>query len=216
MRNIVFLTARNALTCSLLIGGHRAICQNIASFLSCRVDEENLCVTLGIKREEKMIGGITNQKGFTLVEIMMVVIIIGILAVLAIPRYQKYTLESKLAEVAIAVGEIKTGMEKYYNSHGGKYTNIPVSADNADLERILRIDLGEQNNFEFAVSALATGGTTGYIVRAILTASGKANEYNYSTTEAGDAVVYYFPKTLNADWNTDPWIKGWNDDEFFQ
>ena len=162
-----------------------------------------------------MRGGLTNQKGFTLVEIMMVVIIIGILAVLAIPRYQKYTLESKLSEVAIAVGEIKTGMEKYYNSHGGNYTNIPASTDNADLERILRIDLGEQNNFEFAVSALATGGTTGYMIRAKLTPSGLADEYNYSTVEAADEVVYYFPKTLNANWDNDEWKKGWNDDDFF-
>ena len=71
-----------------------------------------------------MIRGVGNSKGFTLVEIMMVVIIIGILAVLAIPRYEKYTLESKLSEVNVSVGEIKTGMEKYYNSHGQRYTTI--------------------------------------------------------------------------------------------
>ena len=87
---------------------------------------------------------VRNNNGFTIVEIMMVVIIIGILAVLAIPRYEKYTIESKLSEVAIAAGEIKTGMEKYFNSHGNKYRDITPDGGNSWLERILRIDLGGQ------------------------------------------------------------------------
>ena len=162
-----------------------------------------------------MIGGITNQKGFTLVEIMIVVIIIGILAVLAIPRYQKYTLESKLSEVAIAVGEIKTGMEKYYNSHGGKYPDIIAAPLNTDLERILRIDLGEQNNFQFGIIATVIGGTTGYIVIAKLTAAGLDNEYSYANVEAEDEVVYFFPKAINENSTNEAWLKGWNDDDFF-
>jgi len=150
------------------------------------------------------------------VEIMMVVIIIGILAVLAIPRYQKYTLESKLTEVAVAIGEIKIGMAKYYNSHGNKYTDIPAIEYNDYLEKILRIDLGDQVNFKFNISQTkpAWSAETGYFVFGILTANGQLEDYGSSAE--GDQVVFAFPKSLVENWSThEDWSKGWNDSSFF-
>lgn len=162
-----------------------------------------------------MKGVLFNQRGFTLVEIMMVVIIIGILAVLAIPRYQKYTLESKLSEVHIAVGEIKTGMEKYYNSHANKYTSMPGVTGNDHVERYLRIDLGDQENFRFEIQQSINNGVEGYVVFGILTLDGKNNSYN--DQDPGMQVVYTFPRGLVANYTTDEdWAKGWNDSSFFQ
>jgi len=51
------------------------------------------------------------QKGFTLIELMIVVAIIGILAAVAIPSYQNYTLKAKFTEVVNAVAPYKTSIE---------------------------------------------------------------------------------------------------------
>ena len=51
------------------------------------------------------------QKGFTLIELMIVVAIIGILAAVAIPSYQNYTLKAKFTEVINAVSPYKTAVE---------------------------------------------------------------------------------------------------------
>jgi len=51
------------------------------------------------------------QKGFTLIELMIVVAIIGILAAVAIPSYQNYTLKAKFTEVVNAVAPYKTAIE---------------------------------------------------------------------------------------------------------
>jgi type IV pilus assembly protein PilA len=53
----------------------------------------------------------SKQKGFTLIELMIVVAIIGILAAVAIPAYQTYTLKAKFTEVVLATASLKTQVE---------------------------------------------------------------------------------------------------------
>jgi type IV pilus assembly protein PilA len=65
------------------------------------------------------------QKGFTLIELMIVVAIIGILAAVAIPQYQDYTVKAKLSKVMGVAAPIKTAMALYNQEQGG----FPVTAD---------------------------------------------------------------------------------------
>ena len=54
-----------------------------------------------------------NQKGFTLIELMIVVAIIGILAAIAIPNFTNYQMKAKTAEAKTNLGAIRTSQEAY-------------------------------------------------------------------------------------------------------
>ncbi len=59
------------------------------------------------------------QKGFTLIELMIVVAIIGILAAIAIPSYQDYTARAQVTEAVNLAAGFKTPLAEYYNDKGG-------------------------------------------------------------------------------------------------
>jgi len=56
------------------------------------------------------------QKGFTLIELMIVVAIIGILAAIALPAYQDYTIRSKVSELILAASAARTAITEKYQA----------------------------------------------------------------------------------------------------
>lgn len=65
------------------------------------------------------------QKGFTLIELMIVIAIIGILAAVALPAYQDYTVRAKVSEVVLAASSCRTSITETVQSAVG--TTLPAA-----------------------------------------------------------------------------------------
>ena len=61
---------------------------------------------------------VNNPHGFTLVELMIVIVIVGILAAVAIPIYQGNVKKAKMSECDAALGTIRTALRVFYAEHG--------------------------------------------------------------------------------------------------
>jgi type IV pilus assembly protein PilA len=94
------------------------------------------------------------QRGFTLIELMVVVAIIAILAAIAVPAYQDYTVRAKLSEVIIAVSACRTTITEIYQSRVS-----PPGANNWQCENgaLSRYVAGVATNADGKVSATIQG-----------------------------------------------------------
>lgn len=99
------------------------------------------------------------RRGFTLVELMIVVAILGVLGVLAIPAYQRYVTDAKVSEAKAVLHEIRLLQEQYFADRRTYLEGADTAALEADLygfEPSARV----KANYNFKVEAgTATGNT---------------------------------------------------------
>ena len=98
------------------------------------------------------------QKGFTLIELMIVVAIIGILAAVAIPQYQDYTVKAKLSKTAGFANPVKTAIAMYFQEQG----SLPPSMT-ADWSTIGLAQAPTLTNEVQAAAWTQTNATAGYL-----------------------------------------------------
>ena len=94
------------------------------------------------------------QKGFTLIELMIVVAIIGILAAVALPAYQDYTVRAKVTEVILAASGAKTGVAE----SAATLSRLPTSAEFSPVNQVSKYVSGVVWSGT-VITATATGDT---------------------------------------------------------
>ncbi len=105
------------------------------------------------------------DKGFTLIELMIVVAIIGILAAIAIPNFMNYQCKAKQSEAKSNLGNIRTAEEAYYaekDSYGGTLADIGFDVKGTDKQV-----------YSYGLTASGTGTTAAFTATATATAGGK-------------------------------------------
>ena len=122
------------------------------------------------------------QKGFTLIELMIVVAIIGILAAVALPAYQDYTVRAKVSEVILAASSGKTAVAEYAQVNSG----MPLTASSPVVT--------QASKYVASVSYESTVSTTGTIVVTTTTADSKISGAKLNL------VGTYAPSTGQVSW----------------
>lgn len=104
---------------------------------------------------------IKNNKGFTIIELMIAVAIIGILAAIAVPAYSNYTNRAKASEALGLADSAKTAVSEFYQSNG----SFPTSNTQAGLASPITgtntqsVNVTTGGRIEATTSIAATNGT---------------------------------------------------------
>ena len=135
------------------------------------------------------------QKGFSLIELMVVVAIVGLLAAVALPAYKEYGVRARVAATLAQITPVKVGYQEYYNTKGA----LPTSFfDNTNTSKI---NPGTKDEFDVyyvpgTVSVNGDGVITGAAFFVVIPKSYFG--MNVSSTDYNEYTFYYLSVVLNS------------------
>jgi type IV pilus assembly protein PilA len=133
------------------------------------------------------------QQGFTLIELMIVVAIIGILAAIALPAYQDYTIRAQMTELMTLADGQKSSVTEYYTNTGNFPSTNPLAgiADKADIKGkyTTQVEITGEGVITATAGNEANTKITG--AKLVLTPAGNAGSVSWTCTSS--AVDKYVP-----------------------
>jgi type IV pilus assembly protein PilE len=140
--------------------------------------------------------GMKQQNGFTLVELMIVVVIVGILASVALPAYQDYVVRGKLTEATSNLANARVKMEQHYQDNRTYFKDPPTNTPDVCPDAVNT----SSDYFTYACTNLSS-------ITYTVTATGKSplNDFSYTIDETNAKKT----TGLRSGWGTTPancWI----------
>lgn len=134
------------------------------------------------------------QKGFTLIELMIVVAIIGILAAIAIPAYQDYTARAQVSEAMALVSGLKTPLIEWITGKGAMPGDVGSLGGTSTGKFVQTVTLSGTAAQPEIVATMRNTGVNGKITSAVFGMSSNDNGKTWSCDQASSSTD--IPATL--------------------
>ena len=127
------------------------------------------------------------QQGFTLIELMIVIAIVGILAAIALPAYQDYTVRAKVSEAMVNLAEAKTTIAEFYSANNYMPEDSSVAGINTNPDTDIVASVTYASASRLPIMTAAVKGT---IIPGDGTATSLHTFQLSGTTASGNRIIW--------------------------